>query len=90
MTSESKIQASCINHAKKNGWYVLKVIRCNVNGFPDASFFKDGKTFFVEFKTAIGKQSILQEYVESELVNQGFKYYLIRSLKEFQKIIIEM
>jgi hypothetical protein len=90
MTSESKIQSSCINHAKKNGWFVLKVIRCNVNGFPDATFFKDGKTFFVEFKTAIGKQSKLQEYVESELVKQGFKYYLIRELKEFQKIIIEM
>lgn len=90
MTSESKIQASCINHAKKNGWFVLKVIRCNVNGFPDASFFKDGKTFFVEFKTEIGKQSKLQQYVESELIKQGFKYYLIRDLKEFQKIITEM
>jgi hypothetical protein len=90
MTSESKIQASCINHAKKHGWFVLKVIRCNVNGFPDASFFKDGKTFFVEFKTEIGKQSKLQEYVESELIKQGFKYFLIRDLKEFQKIIIEM
>ena len=90
MTSESKTQASCINHAKKNGWFVLKVIRCNVNGFPDASFFKDGKTFFVEFKTAIGKQSELQKYVESELVKQGFRYYLIRDLKEFQKIITEM
>ena len=90
MISESKIQASCITYAKKNGWFVLKVIRCNVNGFPDTALFKDGKTFFVEFKTEIGKQSKLQEYVESELVKQGFKYYLIRDLKEFQKIIIEM
>jgi hypothetical protein len=90
MTSESKIQSSCINYAKKNGWFVLKVIRCNVNGFPDASFFKDGKTFFVEFKTAIGKQSELQKYVESELVKQGFKYYLIRDIKEFQKIITDI
>jgi hypothetical protein len=90
MTSESKIQSSCINHAKKNGWFVLKVIRCNVNGYPDATFFKDGKTFFVEFKTAIGKQSKLQECVESELIKQGFKYFLIRDLKEFQKIITEM
>jgi hypothetical protein len=90
MDSESKIQASCIQYAKKQGWFVLKVIRCNVNGFPDATFFKDGKTFFVEFKTEIGKQSKLQEYVESELIKQGFKYYLIRDLKEFQKIIIEM
>ena len=90
MTSESKIQASCIQYAKKQGWYVLKVIKCNVNGFPDSALFKDGKTFFVEFKTEIGKQSKLQEYVESELIKQGFKYYLIRDLKEFQKIIIEM
>ena len=90
MTSESKIQASCIQYAKKQGWFVLKVIRCNVNGYPDATFFKDGKTFFVEFKTAIGKQSELQKYVESELIKQGFKYFLIRDLKEFQKIIIDL
>ena len=90
MTSESKIQASCIQHAKKQGWFVLKVIRCNVNGYPDATFFKDGKTFFVEFKTAIGKQSELQKYVENELIKQGFNYFLIRDLKEFQKIIIDL
>ena len=90
MTLESKIQASCIQYAKKEGWFVLKVIRCNVNGYPDATFFKDGKTFFVEFKTEIGKQSELQKYVESELIKQGFKYFLIRDLKEFQKIIIEL
>jgi hypothetical protein len=90
MTSESKIQASCIKYAKSKGWYVLKVIKCNVNGFPDSALFKDGKTFFVEFKTAIGKQSELQEYVESELIKQGFKYFLVRDLKEFQKIITEM
>lgn len=88
MISESKIQASCINYAKSKGWFVLKIIRCNVNGFPDATFFKDGKTFFVEFKTEIGKQSKLQQYVESELTKQGFNYYLIRSLKEFKEICL--
>lgn len=83
---EQEIQSKCINYAKKQGWFVLKVIRCNVNGFPDATFFKDGKTIFVEFKTEIGKQSKLQEYIEKQLINQGFKYYLIRSLEEFKKI----
>jgi len=87
---ESKIQASCIKYAKSKGWFVLKIIKCNINGMPDSALFKDGKTFFVEFKTAIGKQSELQKYVESELVKQGFKYFLIRDLKEFQKIITEM
>lgn len=83
---ESKIQASCLKYAKSKGWIVLKVIKCNINGFPDSALFKDGKTIFVEFKTPIGKQSVLQQYVESELVNQGFKYYLVRSLKEFKEI----
>lgn len=87
---ESKIQSACINHAKKNGWIVLKVIKCNITGFPDATFFKDGKTFFVEFKTEIGKQSKLQEHVEKKLVNSNFKYFLVRDLKSFQNIIIEM
>ena len=83
---EQEIQSKCINYAKKQGWFVLKVIRCNVNGFPDATFFKDSETIFVEFKTEIGKQSKLQEYIEKQLINQGFKYYLIRSLEEFKKI----
>ena len=87
---ESKIQASCIKYAKSKGWFVLKIIKCNINGFPDSVLFKDGNTIFVEYKAEKGSQSKLQEYVESELVKQGFKYYLIRDLKEFQKIIIEM
>jgi len=85
---ESKIQASCLKYAKSKGWFVLKVIKCNVNGFPDSALFKDGKTIFVEFKAEKGSQSILQKYVESELVNNGFKYYLIRSLKEFKEIVL--
>ena len=87
MILESKIQASCLKYAKSKGWFVLKVIRCNVNGFPDSSLFKDGKTIFVEFKSPIGKQSTLQQYVEIELTKQRFEYYLIRSLEEFKKII---
>lgn len=85
---ESKIQSSCINYAKKNGWFCCKNIKCSVNGMPDLTMFKDGVTIFVEFKSPIGKQSKLQQYVENELTKQGFKYYLIRSLKEFQQIVL--
>jgi hypothetical protein len=83
---ESKIQASCINYAKKLGWICCKNIKCSINGMPDLSMFRNGETIFVEFKTETGKQSELQKYVEKQLVDQGFKYYLIRSLKEFQII----
>ena len=86
---ESKIQASCLKYAKSKGWYVLKIIKCNVNGFPDSVIFKDGKTIFVEVKALIGKQSALQVYQQKQLEAQGFKYYLINNLKNFQEILAD-
>ena len=85
---ESKLQASCLKYAKSKGWYVLKVIKCNISGFPDSVLFKDGKTIFVEFKSEIGKQSELQKYQEKQLESQGFKYYLVNNLNYFKEIVV--
>jgi hypothetical protein len=85
---ESKLQASCLKYAKAKGWYVLKIIKCNVNGFPDSALFKDGKTIFVEFKSEIGKQSELQKYQQKQLESQGFKYYLVNNLNYFKEIVV--
>lgn len=83
---ESKIQASCINYAKKQGWICCKNIKCSIVGFPDLSMYKNGKTVFIEFKAENGKQSEIQKYVEKQLINHGFKYFLVRNLKNFQEI----
>ena len=85
--SEQSIQSSCIKYAKSKGWYVLKVIKCNISGFPDLTIFKDGKTIFVEFKSEIGKQSELQKYQQKQLESQGFKYYLVNNLNYFKEIV---
>jgi hypothetical protein len=85
---ESKLQASCIKHAKLKGWYVLKVIKCNISGFPDSALFKDGITIFVEFKSDKGPQSELQKYQQKLLENQGFKYYLVNNLNYFKEIVV--
>ena len=84
---ESKLQASCLKYAKSKGWYVLKVIKCNISGFPDSVLFKDGKTIFIEFKSEIGKQSELQKYQQKQLESQGFKYYLVNNLNYFKEIV---
>jgi hypothetical protein len=84
---ESKLQASCLKYAKSKGWYVLKIIKCNISGFPDSVLFKDGKTIFVEFKSEIGKQSELQKYQQKQLESQGFKYYLVNNLNYFKEIV---
>ena len=85
---ESKLQASCLKYAKSKGWYVLKVIKCNISGFPDSVLFKDGKTIFIEFKSEIGKQSELQKYQQKQLESQGFKYYLVNNLNYFKEIVV--
>ena len=85
---ESKLQALCIKYAKSNGWYVLKVIKCNVSGFPDCTLFKDGITIFVEFKSEKGIQSELQKYQQKLLEKQGFKYYLVNNLNYFKEIVV--
>ena len=84
---ESIIQSKIVNEAKKNGYTVLKVVKCNITGYPDLTLFKDNSTIFVEVKNEKGIQSEIQKYVQKQLENQGFKYYLVRSLEEFKQII---
>ena len=84
---ESVIQSKIINEAKKNGYLVLKVVKCNINGYPDITLFKDNLTIFVEVKSEKGIQSEIQKYVQKQLEKQGFKYYLIKSLEEFKQKI---
>ena len=84
---ESVIQSKIVNEAKKNGYIVLKVVKCNMNGYPDLTLFKDNKTIFIEVKNEKGIQSELQKYVQKQLQKEGFKYFLVRSLDEFKKIV---
>ena len=84
---ESIIQSKIVNEAKKNGYTVLKVVKCNINGFPDLTLFKDSLTIFIEVKNEKGIQSEIQKYVQKQLEKQGFKYYLVKSLEEFKQII---
>lgn len=49
----------------------------------------NGKTIFVEFKTATGVQSEKQKEFEENCKAGGHEYYLVRSLDEFKKIIYD-
>lgn len=84
---ESKLQSQLIKEAKKNGWIPLKIIRSNINGIADLILFKQEKVIFVEVKTDIGIVSELQKYSKNLFKQQGFEYYLVRSLNEFKDII---
>jgi Holliday junction resolvase len=82
---ESKIQAKIISQLKKNGWLVLKIIKCNINGMSDLIVFKNGKTVFIEVKNDIGKQSEIQKYVQKQVELQGFEYLLINDINQLNE-----
>jgi len=58
-----------------------------VAGVSDLILLMPNKCIFVELKTETGKQSDKQKDFENVVSDLGFKYYLIRSLEEFKKII---
>lgn len=84
---ESQLQAKCIKYAQEQGWIVLKIISSNMNGISDLILFKDGVTIFIEMKTEKGRVAPLQLYRQKQLLEQGFKYEICRSLDEFKEIL---
>jgi Holliday junction resolvase len=79
---ESVIQSQVIKYLEKIGWYVVKIIQTNKNGWPDLQAHKDGITIFVEVKSEKGKVSQLQQYRHKQLSDAGFKVLVIYSLKQ--------
>lgn len=72
--AEGQIQSRIIKRLEERGWYVVKNIRTNKNGFPDLTISKLGyPTWYVEVKTVTGKLSPLQKYRIRELRRYGFK-----------------
>ena len=61
-----------------------------IPGVSDCLFIWRGQLYCFEFKTEIGRQSPPQKEWEAKAVNQGAKYYLVRSLEQFQTLIKEI
>lgn len=58
-----------------------------IKGVSDLIFLYRGMSWLLELKTEIGFQSQNQLDWEDKVKEQGFEYYVIRSVKEFQVII---
>lgn len=58
-----------------------------LSGVSDLIVVLEGKVLFVEVKNEKGKQSPKQKIFQSQVENLGFKYYLVRNLKDFKEII---
>lgn len=57
-----------------------------IAGRSDMVLYYKGIATMIEFKTDIGVQSQAQKDWQSKIESQGFKYYVVRSLEEFQQL----
>ena len=69
--SEQKIQSKIIKKLEANGCFVLKLIKCNKNGYPDLLVIKNNEVSFIEVKKKEGKLSELQKARIIELKERG-------------------
>ena len=85
---ENIIQRKVSDYFKTNGWLVVKIIQCTLNGWPDLQAHKNGKTIFIETKAEKGIVSPLQFYRHEQLIKQGFEVYVIHNLNELLNVKI--
>lgn len=58
-----------------------------VSGVSDTIFLWECETYLIEFKTPTGRQSKNQIEWQSKVTTQGFQYFVVRSLEQFQELI---
>lgn len=71
--SEQAIQKKIITQLEKQGYFVLKLIKCNKNGYPDLIAVKENETIFIEVKRPDGVLSELQKVRIKELRSRNIK-----------------
>lgn len=59
-------------------------------GRSDFTLYYQGRTYFIEVKTPTGSQSPEQIAWQAKVEAQGFPYYIVRSLPEFQELIFSI
>jgi Holliday junction resolvase len=81
---EAVIQRQIIEYIERLGFYVVKIIQCNKNGFPDLMVLIRGTVIFIEVKSATGKVSELQKYRHKQLIDNGHPVIITSSLTHFK------
>jgi hypothetical protein len=61
-----------------------------IAGRSDMVLYYQSNAFMIEFKTSDGSQSQGQKEWEALVKSQGFQYHIIRSLEEFQMLILNL
>lgn len=87
---EQQIQTKIIKKLETEGYYVIKLIKTNVNGIPDLIAVKENETIFIEVKRPDGILSELQKVRIKELRNRNINVKIWQDYEqEFKELKTE-
>lgn len=85
--AESVIEKEAVKYAKKRGWFVVKLMRCDINSMPDRLFHRKGFTMYIEFK-APGKPADSQQALRHQQIRgHGIPVHVIDDLGEARVLL---
>lgn len=80
--TESQIQSKIIKHLEGRGYFVIKLMRTNINGVPDLLAIKDGRAWFYEVKREGGVVSEMQKFRIKQLTSFGCIAKVVKSIED--------
>lgn len=88
---EKQIESKVVKKAKELGFLTYKFSSPSNRGVPDRIFISPhGEVFFIEFKSAKGKVTKLQEKVIKDICNYGVGVFIINSVEIGLQILVLM
>lgn len=95
---EKKVEQDNRSWAQKAGWFVIKIMRASLDGFPDRFYARShdqdrcpycgrGRVVLIEWKRKGKDLSPIQEQRINELREAGVEVYVVRDLKEARRIL---
>lgn len=73
---EVSVETASVTLAKAAGWWEIKIVLANRDGYPDRLFFKDGRYVWIEFKRPKARLRKLQTQRRKEMRDLGMEVYL--------------
>jgi len=86
---EKDIERKSAQWAKRNDWLTYKFTSPAQRGVPDRVFIKGGRVVFIEYKTAKGRTTKLQDLVIAAMRAHGAEVYVCRSVDETKEVLGE-
>lgn len=87
---ESEIEKKSVAAAKKLSWYSFKLLSTLVRGLPDRVFIGHGRIIFIEYKTATGKLSPIQQRIHAIFAEHGITVHVARSVEDTIRILYDV